>query len=101
MKKEFASYCKLVVTNPRFTDASFDHEFGIQKETEFEYASAYLEYRTEDFINFVINNKMQVNEIGKLIEELRFCYVMYSYREDGYTYTGEIEAEFVEVNEYY
>ena len=50
MEKEFASNCKLVVTNPRFTDASFDHEFGTETEKEFEYASAYLEYSTEDFI---------------------------------------------------
>ena len=42
-----------------------------------------------------------MHEIGKLIEELRYCYVPYEYTEDGYTYTGEIEAEFVEVNEYY
>ena len=97
MKKEFAKYCKLTVNNPRFTDASFDHEFGTEIEKEFEYASAYLEYRTEDFINFIIDNKLQVHEIGKLIEELRYCYVPYEYTEDGYTYKGEIEAEFKEV----
>ena len=101
MKKEFASNCKLIVTNPRFIDSSFDHEFGTQKEIEFEYDSAYLEYKTSDFINFILDNKLQVHEIGKLIEELRFCYVPYEYTEDGYSYTGEIEAEFVEVNEYY
>ena len=101
MKKEFAKYCKLIVNNPRFTDASFDHEFGTQKEVEFEYDSAYLEYKTSDFIHFIIDNKLQVHEIGKLIEELRFCYVPYEYTEDGYIYTGEIEAEFVEIDEYY
>ena len=101
MKKEFSKYCKLVVTNPRFADASFDHEFGTQKEVEFEYDSAYLEYKTSDFIHFIIDNKLQVNEIGKLIEELRYCYVPYEYTEDGYTYTGEIEAEFREIDEYY
>ena len=97
MKKEFAKYCKLIVNNPKFIDASFDHEFGTEIEKEFEYASAYLEYRTEDFINFIIDNKLQVHEIGKLIEELRYCYVPYEYTEDGYTYKGEIEAEFKEV----
>lgn len=100
MKKEFASYCKLTVTNPKFIDSSFDHEFGTQKEVEFEYDSAYLDYRTEDFINFIVDNKLKVNEIGRLIEELRYCYVPYSYT-DGYTYTGEIEAEFREIEEYY
>ena len=97
MKKEFAKYCKLTLNNPRFTDASFDNEFGTEIEKEFEYASAYLEYRTEDFINFIIDNKLQVHEIGKLIEELRYCYVPYEYTEDGYIYTEEIEAEFKEV----
>ena len=97
MKKEFAKYCKLTVNNPRFTDASFDHEFGTEIEKEFEYDSAYLEYRTEDFINFIIDNKLQVHEIGKLIEDLRYCYVPYEYTEDGYIYTEEIEAEFKEV----
>jgi len=94
MKKEFASYCKLVVNNPRFIDS---------KEVEFEYDSAYLEYKTSDFIYFIIDNKLKVHEIGKLIEELRFCYVPYEYTEDGYTYTytGEIEAEFREIDEYY
>ena len=101
MKKEFARYCKLTVNNPTFTDASFDHEFGTQKEVEFEYDSAYLEYKVSDFINFILDNKLKVYEIGKLIEELRFCYVPYSYTEDRYTYTGEIEAEFREIDEYY
>ena len=101
MKKEFARYCKLVVNNPRFIDSSFDHEFGTQKEVEFEYDSAYLEYKTSDFINFILDNKLQVHEIGRLIEELRYCYVPYSYTEDGYSYTGEIEAEFREIDEYY
>ena len=101
MKKEFASNCKLIVNNPRFIDSSFDHEFGTEIEKEFEYDSAYLEYRTEDFINFIIDNKLQVHEIGNLIAELRFCYVPYEYTEDEYTYTGEIEAEFREIEEYY
>ena len=101
MKKDFATYCKLVVNNPRFTDASFDHEFGTEKEVEFEYAEAYLEYSTSDFIHFVLDNKLQVHEIGKLIEELRYCYVSYTYTDDIHTYTGEIEAEFREIDEYY
>ena len=99
MKKEFAiNNCKLIVNNPRFTDASFDHEFGTEKEVEFEY-EAYLEYKVSDFINFILANKLQVYEIGKLIEELRFCYVPYSYTDNGYTYTGDIEAEFREIDE--
>ena len=101
MKKEFASNCKLIVNNPKFIDSSFDHEFGTQKEVEFEYASAYLEYKTSDFIHFVVYNKLKTHEIGKLIEELRYCYVPYEYTEDEYTYTGEIEAEFREIDEYY
>ena len=100
MKKEFAKYCKLTVNNPTFIDSSFDHEFGTEKEVEFEYDSAYLEYNTSDFIQFILDNKLQVNEIGKLIEELRFCYVPYSYTEGLYSYTGEIEAEFREIDEY-
>ena len=99
MKKEFAKYCKLIVNNPKFTDASFDHDFGTEKEVEFEYDSAYLEYKVSDFINFILANKLQVHEIGKLIEELRFCYVPYSYTDNGYTYTGDIEAEFREIDE--
>ena len=98
MKKEFAKYCKLVVNNPTFTDASFDHEFGTEIEVGFEY-EAYLEYKVSDFINFILTNKLQVHEIGKLIEELRFCYVPYSYTDNGYTYTGDIEAEFREIDE--
>ena len=100
MKKEFAKYCKLTVNNPEFIDSSFDHEFGIEIEKEFEYDSAYLEYKTSDFIQFILDNKLQVYEIGKLIEELRFCYVPYSYTDNGYSYTGEIEAEFREIDEY-
>ena len=99
MKKEFAKYCKLTVDNPTFIDSSFDHEFGTEKEVEFEYDSAYLEYKTSDFINFILANKLQVYEIGKLIEELRFCYVPYSYTDSRYIYIGEIEAEFREIDE--
>ena len=99
MKKEFAKYCKLTVNNPTFIDSSFDHEFGTEKEVEFEYDSAYLEYKTSDFINFILANKLQVYEIGKLIEELRFCYVPYSYTDSRYIYIGEIEAEFREIDE--
>jgi hypothetical protein len=91
MKKEFAKYCKLIVDNPRFTE----------KDVEFEYDSAYLDYTTENFMLFVVENKLKVHEISKLIEELRYCYVPYKYIEDGYAYIGEIEAEFREIDEYY
>ena len=83
MKKEFAKYCKLIVDNPRFT------------EKEFEYDSAYLDYTTENFILFIVDNKLRVHEIGKLIEELRYCYVPYKYN----AYIGEIEAEFREIDD--
>ena len=76
MKKEFAKYCKLIVNNPKFIDSSFDHEFGTQKEVEFEYDSAYLEYKTEDYMVYKLDEYEQVllgsrlNRLFEVIEDM-------------------------------
>lgn len=94
--KDFAdNYCQLKVINPKLVLTSFDHEFGTEKEVEFEYEEAVLNFKLEDVYEYINDCKFDINELSKFTKKIDGGYlkVIYTFEEEDF----EIEAKFKEV----